>query len=529
MQKQEGKTALYCRFSKDDGMSEDSCSIVNQKRLLEQYAFENGYHDYEIFVDDGYTGVNFQRRDFLKMIAKIESGEIKRIIVKDMSRLGRNAAMVGQFVEYFLPQYNVQLISVDENIDTFKKDSTEDLMYFRNWFNEQYAKDISKKARAAINAKGKAGKRLSTHAIYGYKKDPSNKENWIIDEEAAKIVRRIFEMFNNGYGISMIARELHDEQVLTPAAYKGKIRHGTFAESDPYQWSGTTITSILTKQEYCGDTVNFRTERKSFKDKRIIHHSEDEIMIFTNTQPAIISRDVFVRTKKKLERRQKIRKEYEPAFFADILFCYDCKGRMYIQRRTAKKGNGNAYQCSNCRKRLISCTTHYVKESVLLKMVFRAIQKVINENLSDTKAFRKKLRQQVRNKMDSRMKIGKVKMDEIAKELSAIKTMCTSAYEDKVNGEIDTETFQQLMSAFSERRSLLEAEYAELEQLEKVYHQSMDNVEVFIRHIGKYTEPVTVLERDVMLDLVERIEVHEKDENGMNQIDIFFRYIGRIE
>lgn len=162
-------------------------------------------------------------------------------------------------------------------------------------------------------------------------------------------------------------------------------------------------------------------------------------------------------------------------------------------------------------------------------MVFRTIQKVINENLSDTKAFRKKLRQQVRNKTDSRMKIGKVKMDEISKELSAIKTMCTSAYEDKVKGEIDTETFQQLMSAFSERRSLLETEYAELEQLEKVYHQSMDNVEVFIRHIGKYTEPVTVLEREVMLDLVERIEVHEKDENSMNQIDIFFRYIGRIE
>lgn len=529
MKTNEGITALYARLSKDDGYTDDSCSIVNQKMLLERYAFENGYYDYEIYADDGYTGVNFNRPDFMKMLQDIECGKIKRVIVKDMSRFGRNATLIGQYVDYIFPQYNVQLISVDDHIDTFRKDGGDDMMYFRNWFNEMYAKDISKKARAAIKAKGREGKRTTTRSIYGYRKDPDNKDNWLIDDEAAEIVRRIFEMFDCGIGVTRIARILHDEGIKTPTAYMGKIRTGSYAESDPCLWSETTITSILMKQEYCGDTVNFRTERRSFKDKRIIYHSEDEILIFHDTQPPIIDRDIFARTKAKLDRKQKFRHDYEPAFFSQILFCCDCKSKMYIQRRGSKHGNGNAYQCGGCRKRIKDCTTHYVKESYLLDETFRQIKAIIEQNQRDSKKFRKELKARAKSKFDGRTKSAKVRMDEISKQLAVIGKMRVMAFEEKCRHTIDDNTFKELMISYDMQKAELDSEYQELEQLDSDYISYLNSVDGFVNYLSRYKDPIVKLDKDMMNSLIERIEVHEKDKGGTIKIDIYFRYIGLIE
>ena len=529
MQRQYGKTALYCRYSKDDGFDADSNSIVHQKMMLERYAFENGYYDYEVYTDDGYSGVDFNRPAFIKMLQEIEAGSIVRVIVKDMSRFGRNTTLVGQYIDYVFPKYNVQLISITDHIDTFQKDGHEDMLFFRNWFNEMYAKDISSKARAAIKAKGKEGKRTTTHSIYGYRKDPNDKDNWLIDEEAAAVVRRIFELFDSGMGVTHIARMLHDEGIKTPAAYKGKIRTGSYAESDPCLWSETTVTSILSKQEYCGDTVNFRTERRSFKDKHIIYHDDTEILIFPDTQPAIIDRAMFDRTKAKLDRKQKIRRDASPPFFDHILFCADCKSRMYIQRRKGKYGSNHAYQCSGCRKRLKNCTTHYVKESYLISEVLRQVQAVIHQNQTDTKLFRKRLRSIAKSKFNSRTQSAQGRMEEIQRQLDRIMEMRTKAFEEKISLAIDHLTFQELMQCYDTQKAELDAEYTELERLDRDYTSYLRSVDGFVNYIARYQQSVTELDKDMMQSLIERIEVHDRDSSGHIKVDVYFRYIGLIE
>jgi len=529
MQNTTGRTALYCRLSKDDELLGESNSITNQKLLLETYAFENGYYDYEIYVDDGYSGVSFARPDFMRMMSDIETGKVCRVIVKDMSRFGRNATLIGQYVDYIFPKYNVQLIAVNDRIDTFNSESNDDVLFFRNWFNEMYAKDISKKERAAIKAKGKSGKHITTNIIYGYRKDPDNKDNWVIDEYAADVVRKIFEWFDKGMGVTEIARTLRDKGIKTPAAYKGRVKPDC-AEEDLCRWGETTITSILTKQEYCGDTVNFRTEKRSFKDKKIIYHSEEEFMIFENTQPPIIDRELFSRAKARLARRQKIKHDFEPAFFEHLLFCYDCKSKMYIQRRTTKKNNGNAYQCSGCRKKQGNCTTHYVNENYLKLEVAAAIQTVIWEYQKNPKQFRKELREKIRSRFESRTKDAKIRMQDITSELEEISHMRIIAFEEKTRHLIDDTVFRELMVSYDKKKSVLEAEYAELAKTDDEYTLALDSAEAFFKFISRYAEIAVVPDKQLITALIERIEVHERTpETGKrNQIDIYFRYIGML-
>ena len=530
MQEKSGTTALYCRLSRDDELVGESNSITNQKSLLERYAFEHGYYDYEFYVDDGISGVTFAQPDFMRMMTDVERGKICRILVKDMSRFGRNATIVGQYIDYILPKYNVQLISVNDNIDTFNLKHNEDLLFFRNWFNEMYARDISNKERKSIRAKGESGKRTTTNPIYGYRKDPANKDNWLIDEEAAGVVHKIFELFDNGMGVTAIARLLHDEGIKTPTAYKGKIKPYSIAETDPCLWGETTITSILSKQEYCGDTVNFRTERRSFKDKKIIYHGDDEVMIFENTHSAIIDRELFARAKERLNRRQKIRMETEPAFFENVLFCYDCKSRMYIQRRTTKRNNGNAYQCSGCRKRLKSCTTHYVNENYLKSEVLSQIQAVIRKYQENALQFRKEQKSKIRKRFTIRIEQAKLRMKQISNELEEISRMRIIAFEEKTRGTIDNHTFRELMVSYDAKKSHLEAEYSELEKIAEEYLTTMNGAEAFFRFISRYSEPSEPLDKNLMNTFIQRIEVHERDEESgkCNRIDIYFRFIGLL-
>ena len=527
MQNNRAGTALYCRLSKDDELLGESNSITNQKLILERYAFEHGYHAYEFYVDDGYSGVSFMRPDFMRMMADIEKGKICRIIVKDMSRFGRNATLTGQYIDYIFPKYNLQLISIEENIDTFSETNNEEVLFFRNWLNELYAKDISKKERSAIKAKGKSGRHTTTNVIYGYRKDPEDKNNWLIDEEAAEIVRKIFQLFDEGMGVTAIARTLRESEIKTPAAYRGR----NSGQTNPYLWRETTIASILSKQEYCGDTVNFRTERRSFKDKKIIYHNEDEILIFENTQPPIIDRELFARTKIRLDRRQKIRRSHEPAFFEHILFCCDCKQKMYIQRRTTKRFNGNAYQCSGCRKSISSCTTHYVNENYLKSAVLLRIQAIIRKNQENPKQFRKDLKEQIKTKYAVRVRTARIRMEEITEKLQEIGKMRVKAFEEKINGTITDNTFRELMVCYDTQKAELDAEYDKLSGLENEYLTTQNNADAFLKFISQYSEPITSLDKSLMNALIERIEVHERDEvsGKANRIDIYFRFIGIID
>ncbi len=480
MQNYHAGTALYCRLSKDDELLGESNSITNQKLILERYAFEHGYHDYEFYIDDGYSGVSFMRPDFMRMMADIEKGRICRIIVKDMSRFGRNATLTGQYIDYIFPKYNVQLIAIEENIDTFSDANNEE-----------------------------------------------DKNHCLIDEEAAEIVRKIFQLFDEGMGVTAIARILRESEIKTPTAYRGR----SSGQTDPYLWRETTITSILSKQEYCGDTVNFRTERRSFKDKKIIYHNEDEILIFENTQPPIIDRELFARTKIRLDRRQKIRKSHEPAFFEHILFCYDCKQKMYIQRRTTKRFDGNAYQCSGCRKNTSSCTTHYVNENYLKSAVLLRIQAVMQRNQENTKQFRKNLKEQIKTKYAVPVRTAKIRMEEITQQLQEIGKMRVKAFEEKINGTITDNTFRELMVCYDTQKTELDAEYDKLSRLENEYFTMQSNADAFLKFIGQYREPIISLDKSLMNALIERIEVHERDEvsGKANRIDIYFRFIGIIE
>ena len=295
------------------------------------------------------------------------------------------------------------------------------------------------------------------------------------------------------------------------------------------QLNAAVALSGLSKQEYCGDTVNFRTERRSFKDKHIIHHDESELWIFPDTQPAIIDRDIFERTKERLCRKQKCRREVKPPFFDHILFCADCKSRMYIQRRKSKYGNGNAYQCSGCRKRMSNCTTHYVKESYLIGEVFRQVQSVIKQNQTDTKRFRKKLRAAAKNKFDERTRTAKLRMSEIQSQLDRIRTMRVAAFEQKVGQMIDDATFRELMQGFDLQNAELEGEYSELERLDSDYLSYLRSVDGFVNYIARYTVPIVELDKDTMHSLIERIEVHDRDSNGAIKVDVYFRYIGILE
>lgn len=331
-------------------------------------------------------------------------------------------------------------------------------------------------------------------------------------------------------GVSAIARTLHDEGIKTPTAYKGKIRKNSIADTDPCCWGETTITSILMKQEYCGDTVNFRTERRSFKDKSIIYHGEDEILIFENTQPAIIDRELFSRAKARLERRQRVKRETEPAFFEHLLFCYDCKSKMYIQRRTTKRNNGNAYQCSSCRKKLKSCTTHYVNENYLKLEVFSQIRTVLRKYQENAKQFRKEQKEKIRSQFEMRTVQAKIRMKEITAELEEISRMRITAFEEKTRKQIDDAIFRELMISYDKKKSALESEYAELEKIDAEYISALNGVDAFFKFISRYTENTEQLDKNLMNALIERIEVHERDQESgkRNRIDIYFRYIGMI-
>lgn len=522
--KQEKVTALYARFSKEEDA--ESNSIKSQKEILARYAEEHGLINYKVYADDGFTGTNFERPDFKRMIEDIEDGCIGTVVVKDSSRLGRNYLGCGMYTEMVFAEYGIRFISINDNVDTFKGE--DDFAPFRNIMNEWYSRDISKKQRAALQNKGRSGKRLTVRAIYGYKNNADG--NWIIDEPAAETVRLIFKLCLEGKGVHQIANILHDKNIKIPVAYSGKGRLSERTKKDPCIWSAQTVSKILAHQEYCGDTVNFRTSKPSYKNKKFIYNDKSAHMIFPNTHEAIITREDFAEVQKIRAEKRRYFPAKDRALFSGIAYCYDCKNRMY-SHRTNNDDRPDCYICSKYRRFPKECTSHYVRNDYLEKFVLTAINELIRQNIDNHVELISKLKKCLNSESHKEKEKNQKNISDYTVRISDIDNIIKQLYEDKLNGEISKEVFLRLAAQYTaEQHELNDKIFALSKKIGSIKKQETE-VNQFLAAINKYDELFTELTPDIIKEFIEKVEVHSKEIiNGepYRKIDIFFRGIGYI-
>ncbi len=503
---QTGKiTALYVRFSYDDGIDAESGSIEHQKSLLKSYAESNGFTNLAFYSDDGYTGTNFARPDFQRMMSDVKCGLVGTVIVKDMSRLGRNYLLVGQYVEMEFPKYNVRFIAISDNVDSAK--GMNDLLPINNLMNEWYSRDISKKVRSMIRQKGNSGQSITSKLPYGYRRSAENKDEWIIDEFAADVVRRIFDLYlNKSLGVQEISRILEADKVPIPH-YHRLLANGVEVDADKmYKWNYSVVRDILLRQEYVGDTVNFRFEIKSYKDKRKVKNSADKIRIFPDTHPAIIDRDTFQKVQDKYEKSVRHRKSKHDYTFSDYLYCMDCHAKMY-GKQSQSKGNSiqPAYECSDYRKGK-GCCFHGVPEVYLEREVLTKIQNVLAYAKSNPTEFRRKVQAVLDEQSDDSKAVMKKEIENAQARVSEIDKYIQGLFEAKVRGEIDGTLFASLKKNYDVEKEQLNAVSSELMMKLGKEYKTNEKVQLLYSAIRKY-DAVTQLTPEVLTDFLEKIEV----------------------
>lgn len=502
---QTGKiTALYARFSYDDGMEAESNSIEHQKSLLKSYAESNGFTNLAYYADDGYTGTNFNRPDFQRMMSDIKNGLVGTVIVKDMSRLGRNYLMVGQYVEMEFPNHNVRFIAISDNVDF--ENGMSDLLPVHNLMNEWYSRDISKKVRAMIHQKGNSGQAIASNLPYGYMKS-EDKKSWIVDESAARVVRKIFDLYlNQCFGIYQIAQILKAECIPKPSCHKMLII-GNFVETeDLYAWSGSAVRDILRRREYVGDTVNFRSEVTSYKNKKIIQNSDDKIRIFPDTHPAIIDRETFEKVQDKLQKEIRHSRNLNRYLFADCLFCMDCHARMNGQQYKLGKGKKlPSYECSGYRKQQ-GCYYHAVPEYYLETEVLKAIQAVLCFAKANSDQFDSYIQKCLKKQSEGSKAVMKQELENARNRISEIDRYIQGLFEAKVRGEIDGSLFAGLKKTYDDEKSHLQKLIEELVVSLENNDRSQDKVRILYAAIRKY-DAVTKLTPEILTDFIEKIEV----------------------
>lgn len=524
-----GITALYCRLSQDDGNVGDSDSIINQKKILAEYAERNSYTPYQFYIDDGFSGTNFERPQFKQMIEDAQKGIVKRIICKDLSRFGRDYIKVGLYTEFIFPDKDIHFIAVNDDVDSnVQKDN--DLAPFKNLFNEWYARDTSKKIKAVKKAKGLAGEHMSCVAPYGYRKNPDNPKEWLIDEESAEVVREIFRLCVDGYGPRRIANILTERKILIPSAYaleKGYAVRNSIPKN-PCQWSSTVVVDILERMDYLGHTVNFKTHRKSYKQKKKIENDKSEWKIFENTHEPIIDKSTFDIVQKIRENRKRPTKMGEMPMFSGILYCADCGKKLSFHRRVNDPDSKHNFVCSNYRSNTHNCSMHYIRNVVVEQLVLENLREVV----SYVKAYEDEFVQMV---MDADIKqknkeLAKKKrlLSDKEKRYVQLDGLFQRVYEDNVSGRLSDERFMKLSQGYETEQKELQAEieslHMELSQEEK---QSV-NVKSFLSTVKKYTE-IPELTPEIVHEFIDRIIVHEADKSSgkrIQEIDIIYNHIG---
>ena len=530
-----GITALYCRLSRDDGTESESNSIGNQKKLLSQKAKEMGLTDTKYYVDDGYTGTNFNRPGFQQLIDDIEIGLVSAVMVKDLSRLGRDYVSVGNYTDSYFPEHNVRFIAVNDAIDSDEGES--EIAPFKNILNEMYARDISKKIRSSHRLRGSMGEPLS-QPPYGYMKSPENKKKWIIDPEAATVVKSIFKMCLDGKGNETIARELQENKVLIPMAYwrsKGLNRGGKKTQTDPYKWCKTTIQKILSQQEYCGDIINFKTYSKSFKNKRRIENSKENWAVFKNVNEPIIDRETFETVQKfisKTKRRAPKKENGERSIFNGLIYCGDCHSKMRYHTSTSNK-EIHYFTCSDNKVdyRGKCPGRHYVRADALEEVVKLELRRLVEMLEIDESYFAQLL---LRKNDEEREKDKKFLESELQKAITRSNTVSQlyeKLYEDNVIGKVSDEWFVELSHKYEKERMDLKAKIADTRhQIEELKNTNSEYGK-FISAIRRFMQ-MDNLTSPLLRELIDHIDIFETEGTGKSRtqrIVIYYRFIGYIE
>ena len=521
-------TALYCRLSQDDALDGESNSITNQKNLLSRYAADHGFKNTMFFVDDGYSGTNFQRPGFQEMMKYVEDYSVSTLIVKDLSRLGREYSYMGRLQDFIFPAYDVRFIAVNDDVDSARGEN--DFAVFKNVFNDYYAKDTSKKIRAVVKMRGEAGEHLASNPPYGYIKDPQDKKKWIVDEEAAKVVRHIFDLCIEGKGPMQIAKALTRERVLTVTAYNAKQK-GLCMPDNLYQWSSKSIVGILERPEYLGCTVNFKTYTKSLKFKKRMENPKENQRVFEGTQPPIIERGQWERVQELRKNKRRPTKTGKTSMFSGLVRCADCGAKLYFCTcNTYKDDTQDHFVCSNYKSNTGSCQIHFIREVTLYKLVLECVQRTltyvrayrddfIHDMLAQDEASRKAELAQKRKALSGAQK----RMEELDRIIQRL-------YEDSVFGKLSDERFQKLSAQY-------EAEQIEIKTLAFVLEREIEDdakqavdVERFLRLAERYSE-LQELDAATVNELIDRIVIHNPERiDGRKHvtIEVFFTYVGRI-
>ena len=517
-------TALYCRLSQDDMLAGESNSITNQKSILLKYAKENGFTNTQFYTDDGYSGTNFNRPDFQRMKTDIEDGRVSTVIVKDLSRLGREYLQTGYYTEIFFSQYDVRFIAIHDNVDTQRGDN--DFAPFKNLMNEFYARDCSKKVRAVLKSKGMSGKPLTSNAPYGYKKAEGNKDLWIIDEEAAAVVRKMFTLCIGGYSPFQIAKKLSEEQILTPSAYFELRATGSISAPKPYHWSNKTVESMLHKQEYTGCTVNFKTTKKSYKSKKYVHNPKEDWIIFKGTHEPIVSESDFDLVQELTKTKRKIQRDNTANPFSSKVYCADCGAKMYLCRAKSMSEDQEHLKCGRYAKDKDDCTAHFIRTIVLKDIVVVEINRLLTEIHDNEEEFVQLAMEKSNRTHLSDLKKAKKTLTDNEKRIAELDRLFKRLYEDNVAGKISDMRFDQMSKDYEAEQEQLKQKNAELSLFISENEQKTSDVTTFMQVVRKY-EVVTELTPEIMNELIDRIEVHAPDKSSGHRrqtIDIYFRF-----
>ncbi|MCR5143394.1 MAG: recombinase family protein [Ruminococcus sp.] len=517
-------TALYCRLSNDDDLQGESNSITNQKSILLDFAKKNGFRNIEMYVDDGWSGTNFNRPDFQRMVRDMEHGKVGTIITKDLSRLGRDYLMTGQYIEMIFPEYDVRYIAVNDNVDTLKSEN--DMMVFRNVFNDFYARDCSRKIKASFKAKGMSGKPLASHPPYGYKKSEQDKNVWEVDEEAAVIVRRIFKMCIEGYGPVEIARRLTSENIPIPSVYLAEKNGKTINCAHPTRWQNQTIGKMLEKYEYLGHTVNFKCRTKSYKQRKRVNNPKEEWLIFENTHPAIISQNDFDLVQQLRRHNKKPQKNNEINLFSGMVYCADCGKPMYLHRNSSKSKDQEHMKCATYSRGFRECSAHYIRTCVLKELLLNEINKMLEYVHGNREQYIEMLIQQTGNNRADDIKNAKKKIAKSEKRIAELDALFTRLYEDNALGKISDERFDLMSANYETEQKQLKTQVAELQKFVDSKEQQDSNINNFIELVGRY-ERLTDITSEQMHELIDSIVVHAPDKSSGHRrqiVDIHFRF-----
>ncbi len=533
MQGQEEKiTALYCRLSQDDNLEGESNSISNQKEILMTYAKKNGYLHPQFFVDDGISGTTFNRPGFQEMESLIEAGKVSTVIVKDLSRFGREHLLCGHYTEIVYPTLGVNFIAIQENVDTTKGMGTE-MMPFHNIFNEWYAAQTSKKIRAVNEMKASKGMRISSTVPYGYKKIDGDKEQWYIDEPAAEVVRKIFNLCISGKGPSQIARQLEAEKVLTPTAYFNSIGKKT---SNPmpvniYGWEQTSIVHILENRQYTGCTVNGKSTTVSYKVHKKIEKSQEDYQIIPNTQEAIISENTWLRVQELRKSKRRNTATGRKSLFSGLVYCPDCGSKLHFCASKSLKKNQEFWRCSSYKNGRGTCTIHYIRDVVLEAIVKEAISELADFVHCYNSAFLYLIAEKKGVEVINLEKSLRAKTGNARQRISDLDKLFSRIYEDNILGKLSDERYSRMASKYEAEQKRLISEVEENERtLIELQKQTVD-MKMLYQGLMEFTE-MKELTPNVVNKLIERIEIHnneKKHSHGHVKVDIYFTAVGLFD